>query len=210
MNNVTTICLQWPALGPYHIARLTALARVGLTRDLRVVALETASTDSVYAWDPVARSGLEVVTAFPGQVFEGLRPREIYDGIMQRLSDISPDVVMTNSYSFPDARASLKWAVQNKIPAIVGTDSHLDPALRIGWQERIKASLLSLYDGAVVAGTPHVEYLAGLGFPTSRIFKGLDVVDNDFFVSRLADSSRRFDVRLFPVISPIGVRGLRR
>ncbi len=179
MGDSIRVCLQWPNLGPYHTARLEALAAHAPA--LRVAALETAGSERSYLWERAPNVGVDVRTVFAEAVFEDLRPQQIYSGVTNALDELQPDVVVTNSYSLPDARAALRWAVKRRRPVVVTTDSHLDASLRVAWRERVKSRLMSLYDSAVVAGTPHADYLAGLGFSRKRIFLGLDVVDNSHF-----------------------------
>jgi hypothetical protein len=48
----------------------------------------------------------------------------------------------------------------------------------------IKRQIIRQFDAALVGGTPHKRYFAGLGIPEDKIFTGYDAVDNDFFASR--------------------------
>jgi glycosyltransferase involved in cell wall biosynthesis len=89
--------------------------------------------------------------------------------------------VAITSYSHPDARACLAWCRRHRRTAVLMSDSKADDARRIGWREYVKSLIVGAYDAAVVAGTPHAAYLAGLGMPADRIFQPVDVIDNERF-----------------------------
>jgi glycosyltransferase involved in cell wall biosynthesis len=172
------ICLQWPSIGPYHLARLRALAAANEAAP--VVGLATSSREQKYAWER-GDQPCRIETVFDRQDFESIDPGRIRREVMKRLTEIGPDVVGVNSYSLPDARASVEWCRRNGKMAILCTDSKRDDAPRVAWRELLKKQLVSLFDAAVVAGSPQRRYLVDLGFPAARIRDGLDVVDNEFF-----------------------------
>jgi glycosyltransferase involved in cell wall biosynthesis len=62
---------------------------------------------------------------------------------------------------------------------------------RVWWKEATKGRLIrSLFDGAIAGGSRHIAYLRELRFPTSRIGRYYDVVDNEFFRNGAARSRR--------------------
>jgi hypothetical protein len=54
---------------------------------------------------------------------------------------------------------------------------------RVFWKEWIKSRLVKMCVAGLAGGTPHADYLAQLGLPRDRIFKGYDIVDNDYFAA---------------------------
>ena len=48
-------------------------------------------------------------------------------------------------------------------------------------KEAIKRRIVRLFSAAVVGGQAHASYLEALGQPADRIFRGYDVVDNEYF-----------------------------
>jgi glycosyltransferase involved in cell wall biosynthesis len=48
-------------------------------------------------------------------------------------------------------------------------------------RERVKRRVVGLHQAALVGGTPHAKYLQELGFAKERIFRGYDVVENEYF-----------------------------
>jgi glycosyltransferase involved in cell wall biosynthesis len=62
------------------------------------------------------------------------------------------------------------------------TESTREDHERSGWKEKFKSWMLrALFDWAVAGGSAHVRYLETLEFPSNRIARNYDVVDNSFF-----------------------------
>ena len=153
--------------------------------------METASDDALYEWRvETSAEPFRRVQVFPGRTFESVSPTEMHTGTFQALDALDPDAVGIMSYGFPDARAALAWCRRRRRVAVLMSDTKADDAVRIGWRERIKRRIVAQYDAALVAGTPHREYLVSLGFPRDQIVFGYDVVDNAYF-AREATAARR-------------------
>lgn len=185
------VCVLWPRLGPYHLARLRAShARLG-REGLEVVALETASQDETYEWrEERAAEPFRRVTALPGRSFEATPPREIATAIAAALDAEDPAAVAINSYSAPDSRAALAWCRRRRRPAVLMMESKADDAPRAAPREAVKGAIVRAFDAALAGGTPQREYLGALGFPPEAVFQPYDVVDNDFFACG-AEAARR-------------------
>lgn len=186
------LCIHWPRLGPYHIARLKGAHHQALTRDASIVALETAGNDTTYAWAQENESlPFQRETVFRDQIYEDLPAADLHQGVTAALDKLQPDAVAITSYSTPDARASLIWCKQNRKAAILMSETKEDDAAREAWREWVKAKLVDLFDAAFVGGTPHQAYLEKLGFPYTHIFQGCDAVDNTYFETRTAEIRRK-------------------
>ena len=181
-NATPTLCVNWPRFGPYHLARLQATHTRALQLDARLVALETAQQDTTYEWDVhTGQTDFQREVALADQAYEEANASTIHSAITNKLNQIQPHGVAISSYSTPDARACLSWCKRNNRVAILMTETKEDDTLRVGWRERIKSTIVQMYDAALVGGTPHQAYLEKLGFPSSHIFQGCDAVDNGYF-----------------------------
>ncbi len=175
MTGDATLAVCWPAFGPYHAARLDALAAA---HPGRVVGLETDPDDDTYAWDFTPRPiGWEHVRGGgPGTV-------------AARLNGIRPDVLFVNGWGFRSSRAALRWALRTGTSAVLFSDSRGDDAgrggLRLAVADQMKRRVVRLFDAAVVAGAPHRRFLERLSLPADRLFEGLDVVDNAHFAAAI-------------------------
>lgn len=176
-----TLCVHWPRLGPYHLARLAALHARLAAQDRTLVALETAGTD-LYAWRAeTAPTPYRRVTLFPGTAFEDIPPPAMHRAVTAALGEIAPDAVAVTSYSTPDARAALAWCRRRRRAAVMMFDSRAEDGARAGWREALKRQIVRQFDAAIVAGTPQAAYAQALGIPAAATFAPLDVVDNAFF-----------------------------
>ena len=97
------------------------------------------------------------------------------------LNRVGPEVVAIPGWSSPAALAALEWCCLTRTPAILMSDSTAHDERRSWWKESVGRRVVSLFSTAVVGGSPHVDYVAALGLSRSRVFKGYDVVDNDYF-----------------------------
>lgn len=185
------VAVQWPRLGPYHLARLRAAHSACATQGVELVALETAGTDETYAWrEETAPEPFRREQIFPGQSADALAPRVVRAGVWRALDRLNPDAVAINSYAQPDALAALAWCRRRHRVAVCMTDSTANDAPRTAVREAVKGILVRQFDAAVVAGTRTAAYLTRLGLDPARIFAPYDVVDNAYFAS----GTRRADL----------------
>lgn len=185
----TTLVVQWPRFGPYHVARLEAVDQYMAARNARLVALETAARDSVYAWEEEAATSFTRIQALPNRHLANVTPREVFRAVYDALERIQPDGVAITSYSGYDAQAALMWCRKRQRVAILMSDSKADDKPRAGWLEGLKRRIVNHFDAGVVAGSKSMAYYQGLGLPKEALFTPLDVVDNTFFARPAATSS---------------------
>lgn len=172
------IALLFRSYGPYHIARLGALRLCH-----PVVALEHSDIDPDYDWDAIEQKrDARVVSLSKG---EGKSRAGVCftANLADELVRFSADVIAIPGYSEPFALAALRVSHELGIPAVLMSDTHAGSARGSLGRETLKRHLLPLYQSALVAGSPHAEYLASLGFPEDKIETGFDVVDNRNFAN---------------------------
>ena len=185
------LAIQWPRLGPYHLARLRAAHRRFAAEGIEVVALETSGNDATYEWQQEnAEEPFRRITALPASTFESERPHVIAAAITRALDRLDPAAVAINSYSAPDARAALLWCRRHRRIAVLMTDSKASDATRYVVKETVKAQIVAGYDAALIAGTPQRAYLEQLGFLPEMMFQPYDVVDNAFFARGAAEARK--------------------
>ncbi len=170
------IALLFRSYGPYHLARLKALRK-----DHSVLAVEWSPVDADYGWEESERKREAGVIALPA------------NELAAKLAGFSPDAVAIPGYSEPFALAVLRTCKRLGIPAVLMSDTHAGSIRGNAGRETLKRQLVALYGSALVAGKPHAEYLASLGFPVERIVTGYDVVDNRHFSTRAAGSAPKND-----------------
>ncbi len=173
------IAVMIARIGPYHVARLDALAaRIGADN---CMAIEAASGTQVYDWEAVEAHGFRRTTLFDGTDYEALSDRELKRAVVACLNRLQPDVVAVNGWGFSEARAAARWCAATGVASILMSDAQKRGSLRLWPKEQVKKWIVRDFDAALVAGTPHAEYVASLGIDPKCIVKGYDVVDNDHF-----------------------------
>jgi 1,2-diacylglycerol 3-alpha-glucosyltransferase len=185
--------------GPYHLARLRALAARLSGRGDRLIAYEVAGTERTYPWTRSRRDEpFEWITLFPDRVLETIESDACRWAMVEALEHDRPDVLGIVGYARPESIAAARWAAHRRRATILMSESQAIDKTRVWWKELIKRQRIRLFDAAVVGGPAHREYLVQLGMPPDRITMGYNAVDNAYF----AEAARRWHDR------PDGRRGL--
>ena len=186
---MATVSVCFTNFGPYHLARLRALAaRLAASGD-RLIAYEVAGTERTYPWS--RRRGDEPfdwVTLFPDRILETIEPEACRKAMFDALEQDRPDVLGVVGYARPESMTSARWAARRGRAAILMSESQEIDRPRVWWKEMVKRRRVRLFRAAVVGGNSHREYLIRLGMDSERIALGYNAVDNDYF----ADSARRW------------------
>jgi len=175
--------------GPYHLARLNTVSKMGKKLGLEVVGLELASQEDIHPWR-IDTLPLEVkkYAVFPHKAIEQVRPWSLVWGtwcILKKLN-LQALALSLDRQTFPALLTVLAWAKLHRRVAILMMDSKYDDFPRRPWKEWAKRRVMSLFDAAIVAGERSKAYAEFLGIPPQRIFVGYDVVDNDYFSRQAA------------------------
>lgn len=179
-------------LGPYHIARLNALAAQTTT-----LGIEVASRSQTYSWDKVEAPTLfERKTLFDVPDSTLLTTGQIRRALTDALAIFKPDVVLVPGWATSTALIAAQWCWASGVPTVVMSESTIGDASRAAWKEAIKRCLVETFDAGLVGGTPQRAYLALLGIPEASILLGYNAIDNAYFDagatrSRASASSER-------------------
>jgi glycosyltransferase involved in cell wall biosynthesis len=184
-DKLTSACWLLPDLGHYHHARIHAAA----AGPVRAYVLEAHDRPGFAEFRYVPSAGANYTV------------ERAQGSIAESLDRLRPSVIFLNGWAERYAMAGLKWCLRSGTPAVVMSEStafdsindrEADPGRPIRrrwWREAIKRKIVPLYSAALVGGTPHREYIVGLGMPPDRVFDGYDVVDNRHFAAG-ADAAR--------------------
>jgi 1,2-diacylglycerol 3-alpha-glucosyltransferase len=171
------LAVVYMSIGPYHAARLNALAQ----RIDGLVAIEIASREERYPWIWQRANRFEwetLVEGSSGEVSYGVQAERL----RRALDRWRPDVVMVSGYSDLPMRAAAVWASEAHARCIMTTDSGTRDKRRFLPAEIFKAQWCRrYYDALFLAGERSVRYFTELGFPEHLCWRGTDVVDNDHF-----------------------------
>jgi glycosyltransferase involved in cell wall biosynthesis len=175
------VALVWSSFGHYHVARAAALAaRVSLTT------IEYAPHSQVNGWHADRAALTQHCTLCDGTV-ESLSQLRVAARLWKALSRRRPDAVFVPGYASLPALAAALWTRFHRRAGILMTESQERDQPRVRAVELVKSSLIRLLFGAAIAGGKRsVSYLERLGFPSDRIAKYYDVVDNRYFTGQAA------------------------
>jgi glycosyltransferase involved in cell wall biosynthesis len=170
--------------GPYHLARLRALAARLREKGDRLIAYEVAGRERTYPWTRSAHDEpFTWNTLFPDRVLEAIDPAHCRAAMAQVLDRDHPDGLGLVGYARPESMAGARWANRHGRPAVLLSESHRLDRPRFWWKELIKTRRLRLFNSALVGGPLHRDYLASLGMSPGRVALGYNAVDNDYFVN---------------------------
>lgn len=171
------IAVLFHRLGPYHFARLRALARV-----CELHAVEYSAVDVTYDWDAINdRVSFRRTTLFVDSDVSTKHNKTIEQALQAAFASIPPDVVAIPGWAGRHVLAALDLCHRLAVPTIVMSASTEYDYPRVWWREWLKTKIIRCFSAALVGGVPHKAYMQKLGMPAERIFVGYDVVDNAYF-----------------------------
>jgi glycosyltransferase involved in cell wall biosynthesis len=185
------LAVSFTNLGPYHLARLRALAVAMGREGGSVVAYETADREAKYPWrrgggdEPFAWS-----TLVPGGALERVPDAECRGAMLDALERDRPDAVAVAGYVRPECLAALAWARRRGRIAVLMSESGALDRPRVWWKEAVKSRRVRRFHAALVGGPRHRDYLVALGLSPDRIALGYNAVDHEGFARR-AEAARR-------------------
>lgn len=177
------VAIAFDNFGPYHIARLNAA-----TKEVEVLAVERASTSALYAWDsPDLPAGMTRVV-LSTEKHSG-RPADTFAAIEAKVAPFNPDAVAVPGWSSQMALALASWAVARGIPVIAMSETNPWDFRRKWTTEFLKRRLFEYFTAGLCTNDGQADYLHALGLSRAAIFRGYNIVDNDYF-RRMADAAR--------------------
>jgi 1,2-diacylglycerol 3-alpha-glucosyltransferase len=180
-----TFAVCFTNFGPYHLARLRALARRLSEMGDRLIAYEVAGREQTYPWSRLeCQEPFTWVTLFPDRVVEMIEPTACRRAIFQALERDQPDAVGLVGYARPESIAAARWARRHGRPTILMSESQAIDRPHTWLKELVKMRRVRLFGAALVGGPTHRDYLVELGMAPGRIALGYNAVDNDYFAAR--------------------------
>ena len=156
---------------------------------MSVWGVEACAMEDTYAWEKIeGAAAFTRVTLTDRDSGDRRWKRELQRKLRRALDEIKPQVVVVPGWSSADALGALSWCAETNTPTMVMSESTAWDERRTGWKEWIKGRLVKLNSAGLAGGTPHADYLAQLGLPRDRIFKGYDIVDNGHFSAKTAEA----------------------
>ncbi len=179
------LLFYWSTMGPYHFARMEAVAKVG---EVDLLVVEGTSLDD-HGWERRERPRSFELRTLSHELSSPQVLRRAKSGLCQAISEFRPDVIVTSGYAELALRRMALKAKRQGTRVLFWSESTAFDKPRYPWKEWLKGYMVRQYDGALVAGTPHKRYAVQLGLSESQVEIVGGVIDNALF-SRGAQTAR--------------------
>lgn len=188
MKPALNIAILFTDFGPYHVARIETLANQ-LKPGQKLFAFRMTESNGEYGWKPGFPESVEVITLSDGPVRSKSDAVKVARMFFKKLKQHSIGVAILPSYS---PLANLLCFLSAKVrgcKTILMLDSWSATEQAGSMGKLVKKNLINRFDAAVVAGTPHKQYVEEYGMPSNVVFTGYDVIDNAHFAKLAAQAN---------------------
>lgn len=183
----------WASYGPYHLARVNALEESGL----EVFPYSYSNLVPSYEFFSETPSRHRLINDCPS---DSVNPLASFWRTLRQLWLDKPDLILTCGYERPETLAALVYTYFQRLTGrractvMMMMENQLSDRRRSPLTEAVKRLYLKLFDGFLVGGSVHVQYLEHLGVHKSRVRTGYDCVDNAR-IATIAAIERKSEVR---------------
>jgi 1,2-diacylglycerol 3-alpha-glucosyltransferase len=162
-------------LGPYHLARMEALAEL----HPHLLVIEIGAEQGMYPWRPRKKDlAYHIETLFEKNV-EEISVRDQKIAVKTCLRRYQPKFVVVSGYRHPAMRAAANWARKKNLSCVLLFVSTKIDHRRVWWREWLKRLFLyGRFSHFAVAGQRSAQYARNLGIGQDMISIVGNVVDN--------------------------------
>lgn len=184
MEKKSKVGILFASFGPYHACRIKALSDALSLHNATLTAFRFSLQSDTYSWSPASPDAVPVITlsnynpsglvgAFRLALsfYLALRREKIGIVFLPSFSPL-PNLLCFIIAKFLQCRTVLmteSWRGTERAPMIGKWVKHI---------------IVRSFDSALVGGSPQLEYLCFYGMNRAKIFKGYDVVDNDYYITK--------------------------
>ncbi|HTL06934.1 MAG TPA: glycosyltransferase family 4 protein [Chitinophagaceae bacterium] len=183
-KGMKSIGILFKDFGPYHVARMEALADALNNSGRRLVAFRIYETSRNYGWITGTPNNAQVITLGNEDGSGVIEAFKVAYALSKYIRKEKIDAVLLPSYSpFPNMLCVFSARLSGT-KLILMNDS---------WKRSEKASLpgrmlkhvlVRMFNSALVAGTPQKEFACSYGQQASKVFLGFDVVDIKYYAEQ--------------------------
>jgi 1,2-diacylglycerol 3-alpha-glucosyltransferase len=164
----------WKTYGAYHLARAKAITDV--FTDASVTCFSHCASDrKEYPFFKDKFSNHEVIVDCDDAELDF---KTSFQNTFRLLSHYQPDLILTCGYERPESLASVVYAKTKAAKVFLMLDNQIDDSPRKWLIERTKSLYLQLFDGFLIGGNTHLDYLKHLGVASNKVAFGYNCVDN--------------------------------
>ena len=184
MNN--NIAILFSDFGPYHVARIEALADALNKQGDQLFAYRFAESSTTYGWKPVVPANATVVTLGSAEPSGAKDAFTLAMALRRSLKKNKIKKIFLPSYSplpnmlcvFGAKLAGCKLILMNESWRLTERASFFG--------KLVKHFLVRQFSSALVGGNPQKEYACDYGQHPEKVFLGYDVVDVNYFAKQAA------------------------
>jgi glycosyltransferase involved in cell wall biosynthesis len=124
---------------------------------------------------------------------EEIPPKQAARALWNSLERYRPDVILAGAIAYPSGAIAVRWARKRKKGVIIFDDARLQDVPRSRLVNWVKKRFYSNVDAIFIPAPSHALDYNYWGVVKEQIFYGLNVVDNNFFNSRVKALSEKSD-----------------
>jgi len=175
------VAILFSDFGPYHVARIEALAEALKTQGDDLYAYRFSESSTIYGWKPVVPTNAKVITLGTGEPTGVMKSIKLASNFGKSLRQQKIKTAFLISYSplpnllciFTAKLAGCKIVMMNESWRLTESASFFG--------KLVKHVAVRMFNSALVGGHPHKQYAIDYGMNPSRVFLGYDVVDGRYF-----------------------------
>ncbi len=178
------VAILFADFGPYHVARIDALARSLAESRAELFAFRFAEKSSEYGWQAERPERATSVTLSRESPVGSAAAFRLARAFYRELRAREIDAVFLPTYSpLPNLLCFLAAKAAGCRTILMTESWHGTEGASLPGK-LLKHVLVRMFDSALVGGTPQRDYVVAYGMPRERVFMGYDVVDVAHFSAR--------------------------
>lgn len=176
----TDFRLYWPA-------RIAALNALLCSHGHTLLTIEIAGKGSPYDFAGKSQppDALNWTCLFPDKKMEEIPSREASLALSNKLDGVNPDIVVAGSIAFSSGATAVRWCKSNNKPVVIFDNARLQDVPRSWFVNYIKRCIYKNVDAVISPAPSQSDAFEYWGVEKSRIFFGLNVIDNEWFSSHV-------------------------
>ena len=199
------ILWHWFTLGPYHFARMAAIAR---QPGVKLTVIESTNRDD-HDWRRESSSEQFQLVTLADEPLSRDVYRRVAGAYGSSLCEAVPDVIVESGYAeMHSVHSVLRYrGLHPEVRTLLWSETTPWDHKRSPVLEKLKKVIVAEFDGALVAGGPHAEYMKRLGLEPESIQIVGNCVDNEFFcreVGRAREIARAHPTKERPYFLYVG------
>ena len=180
------IAIIFSDFGPYHVARIEALADALKAKGDNLIAYRFSESSTIYGWKPVVPGNATVITLGSGEPTGVLKSIRLALAFGKSLRKQKVSVAFLTSYApLPNLLCVFTARLAGKKIILMNESWRLTETANF-FGKLVKHFVVRLFSSALVGGRPQKQYAIDYGMNPNKVFLGYDVIDTTYFENQAA------------------------